>query len=130
MPLSISGGVPVAADCTGNRLTAAPRYTAHGAVEYRRPLAIGSLLARVDVSHQSSVYFEPTNSARFRGGERTLLSARLGVEAAAWSAYVWADNLTDELYETYMDDRSATGVLRTIAYGAPRTWGVTLSTRF
>ena len=126
-PQSEGGG---ARNCAGKQLTGAPRFTAHGAVEYLQPTAFGSVTGRVEANHQSSVYFEPTNSDRFRGRARSLLNARLSLRLPAWTASLWVENLTDETYETYRDDRTALGVLRTTAYGPPRTYGATVSTQF
>ena len=46
-----------------------------------------------------------------------------------YSVLMWVENLTDDTYITYADDRSAIGVLKTTAYGAPRTFGATLTAR-
>ncbi len=127
VPLSEGGG---AANCAGKRLTGAPRLTAHGAVEYLQPTSFGSVAGRVEANHQSSVFFDPTNSDRFRGRARTLLNSRLSVRLPTWTAAIWVENLTDETYETYRDDRTALGVLRTTAYGAPRTYGATITKQF
>lgn len=127
VPLSQGGG---STDCSGNRLVLAPSFTAHAAVEFTQPIGSDNLFARVDVDHRSAVYFEPTNADRFRGRGRTLLDIRAGYRRETWEIVAWAKNLTDKTYETYMDDRSAIGVLRTTAYGAPRTYGVTVAGRF
>jgi iron complex outermembrane receptor protein len=52
------------------------------------------------------------------------------VETAHWGVSAWVENLSNKVYETYRDDRTALGVLRTTAYGAPRTFGVTLTGKF
>ncbi|MCE7797105.1 TonB-dependent receptor [Sphingobium sufflavum] len=127
VPLSEGGG---ASDCAGKALTGAPRFTAHGAAEYAHRTGFGSVTGRVEANHQSSVYFDPTNSERFRGRARTLLNARLSARWTGWTAAVWVENLTDQSYETYRDDRTAMGVLRTTAYGPPRTYGVTVTRQF
>lgn len=127
VPLSEGGG---ATNCAGKRLTGAPLFTSHGAVEYLYPVSFGNVVARVEANHQSSVYFEPTNSDRFRGGARTLLNSRLTAKWPSWSVSAWIENLTDEVYVAYHDDRTAVGVLRTTAYGPPRTYGLTITRQF
>ena len=127
VPLSLGGG---ATDCAGNRLTGAPAATARGAAEYGIVLPIGTLTPRFEAYHQSSVYFDPTNAEQFRAGGRTLLNARLGFATGNWIASAWVENLTDKVYETYHDDRSNVLITRTTAYGAPRTWGISLAARF
>lgn len=126
-PLSEGGG---ARDCGGNRLVGSPKFTAQGAAEYEVPVAFGSVAARLEAGHRSAIYFDPTNSVRFRGRGYTLLNARLTARAEGWTISGWIENLTDKTYETYRDDRSAIGVLRTTAYGAPRTYGLSVGKTF
>ena len=126
-PLSEGGG---AVDCSGNRLVGSPEFTARGAVEYELPVAFGSIAARVEADHRSSIYFDPTNSDRFRGRARTLLNARLTARSDGWTISGWIENLTGETYEIYRDDRTAIGVLRTTAYGPPRTYGLSVGKDF
>ena len=127
IPQSEGGG---ATNCAGKRLTGAPAFTAQGSVEYGIALPIGRLSGTFTANHQSSVYFEPTNSDRFRGRARTLLDTAVTLDMRRWSVALWGKNLTDQAYETYMDDRSTVGVLRTIAYGEPRTFGITLAAHY
>ena len=117
-------------DCSGNDLVLAPHFSGYGAVQYEVPVAFGTVFARGDVDYRSSVYFEPTNSAAFKGDARALLSLRMGVRHGAWSVAAWVENLTNRTYKTYADDRSGIGVLRTAAYGPPRTYGISLSSKF
>ncbi len=126
-PASLGGG---AADCSGNDLVLAPEFTAHGALVLEQEVGFGTLHGRVDVEHRSAVFFEPTNAPDFQGRARTLVNLRAGVDFDSWSLFLWGRNLGDQRYETYIDDRSAIGVLRTKAYGQPRTYGVTVSRRF
>lgn len=127
VPASVGGGI---ADCSGNDLVLAPHFTAHAAAQYEMPVGFGDIFARIDVDHRSSVFFEPTNSPAFKEGARTLVNLRLGLKWDRWQVIGWVDNVTNETYRTYADDRSGIGVLRTAAYGEPRTYGVSLRTRF
>jgi iron complex outermembrane receptor protein len=127
LPFS-QGGAKV--DCSGNDLVLAPNFSSYGAVLYEFPVQFGTLFARGDADYRSSVYFEPTNSDAFKGNARTLFNLRVGLRRDNWSMEGWVQNLTDRRYKTYADDRSALGVLRTAAYGAPRTYGVSLSSKF
>jgi len=126
-PASLGGGI---ADCGGNDLVLAPDFTGHAAIEYTRPVSFGAIFARADLDYRSSVFFEPTNSDAFKGDKRALVNVRMGVTRDNWTVTGWVENLTDKTYKTYADDRSALGVLRTAAYGAPRTYGLTLTARF
>ena len=127
IPLSLGGG---STDCSGNKVIGAPDWTTHLAAEYTHPLDFGELAMRIDWSTQSPVYYEATNSDRFKTDSRSVIDARIGLRTERYDVFLWAQNLTDEVYETYTDDRSAVAVLKTIAYGAPRTWGLTLTARF
>ncbi|EPR08403.1 TonB-denpendent receptor [Sphingobium indicum IP26] len=127
VPASVGGG---SMDCAGNDLVLAPHFSGYGAVSYEVPVAFGTIFARADMDHRSTVYFEPTNSDGFKSGPRTLVNLRLGLRRGKWDIAAWVRNLTDEIYKTYADDRSGLGVFRTAAYGAPRTYGVSLSSTF
>jgi iron complex outermembrane receptor protein len=116
-------------DCSGKQIIAAPDWTGNVGLEYTRPIGDAALIARVDYNFQSPVYFDATNSKRFESDARGLVNARAGVDFGKYSVLMWVENLTDDTYITYADDRSAIGVLKTTAYGAPRTFGATLTAR-
>ena len=117
-------------NCTGKNLVLAPHFTSYGAVNYEVPVGIGTIFAWADVDHRSTVYFEPTNSDAFKAPPRTLVNLRFGLRRGQWDIAAWVQNLTDKIYKTYADDRSGLGVSRTAAYGAPRTYGLSLSMVF
>lgn len=127
VPASVGGG---SENCAGKDLVLAPHFSGHGVVQYEAPVAFGTIFSRADIDYRSSVFFEPTNSAAFKSGPRTLVNLRLGLRHGAWEAVAWVENVTNKIYKTYADDRSGIGVLRTAAYGAPRTYGLGLSTKF
>ncbi|WP_313804303.1 TonB-dependent receptor [Sphingobium sp.] len=127
VPASVGGG---STDCAGNDLVLAPHFSGYGAVNYEVPVTFGTIFARADVDHRSTIYFEPTNNDAFKSGPRTLVNLRLGLRHGRWDIAAWVQNLTDEIYKTYADDRSGLGVFRTAAYGPPRTYGVSLSSTF
>ena len=127
VPTSLGGG---STDCSGNQVIGAPDWTTHAAVEYDHPLEMGELVARLDFTGQTPVYYEATNSPRFRTDGRSVFDARIGLRTERYDIFAWVQNVGDEVYETYTDDRSAVGVLKTIAYGAPRTYGLTFTARF
>lgn len=127
VPLSLGGGI---ADCSGNTLAIAPRFSAFAALQFTQPLSFGRFSASIDLDHRSSVFFEPTNSAAFRAGPRTLLNIRAAVDLGLIDISAWVHNAGNATYKTYLDDRSALGVLRTVAYGSPRTFGFGLRHQF
>ncbi|MDB5457807.1 MAG: TonB-dependent receptor [Caulobacter sp.] len=134
----------------GSRLSLAPRYSASGSLTYETPVG-DSLKARFNVGAKySSEYntgsdlFPPKLQKAF-----TVVNARIGVGAAddKWTVELWGQNLFDENYaqvafngtlqgSSGLSATSATYVPAndTITYdaflGAPRTYGVTLRSKF
>ena len=127
IPASLGGG---STDCSGNRIIGAPNWTASLTTEYTRPTPWGEFIVRLDYEFKSPVYYEATNSKRFKSDLRNVFNTRAGLGLGNYEVFVWVKNLTDDTYITYSDDRSAVGALRTTAYGPPRTFGATLSTSF
>ncbi len=119
---------PTVANCSGNFLNLAPEVTGQIGAQFNYP--INESLAwtgRVDANYRSEVFFEPQNTGRLSGDSRTLVNLRLGIASNnGWELTAWAQNLTDETYVNFADDRSAIFVNTTTAYGAPQTFGVTL----
>jgi iron complex outermembrane receptor protein len=127
IPASLGGG---SMDASGNRIIGAPQWTARVGALFSRPTSLGLFSARLDYEYMSPVFYEGTNAARFTGDARNVLNARLGLERGNFGVAIWVKNLTDDIYATYADDRSAVGALKTTAYGAPRTFGISLSSHF
>jgi iron complex outermembrane receptor protein len=117
------------ASCSGNRIIAAPAWTGNVGLEYSRPVGDAALVARVDYNFQSPVYFDAMNSKAYESDARGLVNVRAGVDFGKYTVTMWAQNLTDDTYIVYSDNRSSIGVLQTTAYGAPRTFGATLTAR-
>ncbi len=117
------------ADCSGNQIIAAPAWTGNVGLEYTRPLGDAALIARVDYNFQSPVYFDAMNSKAYESDARGLVNLRAGLDFGKYAVTMWAQNLTDDTYIVYSDNRSSIGVLQTTAYGAPRTFGATLTAR-
>ncbi len=116
-----------APNCAGNQLTLAPEWTSAAGVQFTHPIDnVGTFIARADWNYQSKVYFDAQNTDRLSGDERHLINLRAGVEGERWEIFAWVENVTDEEYVTFADDRSAIAVPLTHAYGAPRTFGMTL----
>lgn len=77
----------------------------------------------------SGAYMDATNAARFKTTGYDVVNASLSLSRDDWEIRLWAKNIFDQVYTTYHDDRSTVGVGKTTAYGDPRTYGLTLSTR-
>jgi outer membrane receptor protein involved in Fe transport len=119
---------------SGDRMPGVPAIAASGSVTWRS--AISSNLAYIisgDANYVDKTYgaFVPAASVRLTAPSRTLVSARVGLEGARWSGFVYCDNLFDEygIVNTVDDFGLHPGgdwynVVR------PRTVGVTLRASF
>ncbi|WDI31838.1 TonB-dependent receptor [Hyphococcus flavus] len=118
-------------DLAGNRLSRAPELQLSGGAQYEWDLGNESaFLIRGDVSYQSKVFFDEFNyDTRSQDGFATL-SGKVGytLPGGNLTVDVWAKNITDKAY--------AVNVLRSAGfygtatwYGAPRTFGVSLTGR-
>lgn len=119
---------PTVANCSGNFLNLAPEVTAQLGAQFTYPVSDSvDWIGRADANYRSEVFFEPQNSDRLSGDARTLLNLRTGIVSdKGWEIFAWANNVTDETYVNFADDRSAIFVNTTASYGAPQTYGVTL----
>lgn len=128
--------VNAATNLRGTRLPAAPTHTFSASFDISAPINSDlNFAARGEYTWRSKAIFAPSNVTDpfFRATEQSstaLLNARIGIEAedGRWSAFLWAKNLTDQLYLTTLR-RNAFGVNQA-TFGPPRTYGVQLNFRF
>lgn len=123
-PLSAGGFV---VDCSGNQIIGAPSWTGNVAADYVHALGWADFVARLEYVFESPVYYEASNSKAFESDSHGLINVRAGLNVGKYGVMLWAKNLGNDTYIAYADDRSTIGVLRTTAYGPPRTFGATLS---
>lgn len=126
VPLSLGGG---SADCSGNRIVAASTSTYAATVDYVYPVNGYTVTTRAQYMGASGAYMDATNADRFKTTGYDVVNASLSLSRDDWEIRLWAKNIFDQVYTTYHDDRSTVGVGKTTAYGDPRTYGLTLSTR-
>ncbi len=126
-PLSVGGLVT---DCSGNQIIGAPSWTGNVAADYMHSLGWADFVTRLEYVFESPVYYEATNAKPFESDSHGLVNFRAGLDFGHYSVTLWSKNLGNDTYITYADDRSTIGVLRTTAYGPPRTFGATLSAQF
>ncbi|MGR4864877.1 TonB-dependent receptor [Caulobacter sp. LARHSG274] len=136
----------------GSRLSLAPKYSASASLTYERPVGEG-LKARFNIGAKYSSKYN-TGSDLFPLKEQkayTVMNGRIaiGSEDEHWSVELWGQNLLNEKYTQvafngFLQGSSglsianatygATGFPDTITYdaflGAPRTYGVTLRSKF
>ena len=121
-----ANGTITSTDCSGNTLNLAPEWTAALGVQYSYPVMQGEWITRADWNYRSEVFFEPQNTDRLSGGDRSLVNLRTGYSTERYDVFLWANNLLDEEYVNFADDRSGIFVNTTTAYGEPQTYGITL----
>ena len=123
-----------AASDVGNQAPLVSEYSANLGLQYRRPVRDElSVFVRTDLEAIGPTWFYPDNFTERDPVE--LVNMRLGVEGGAWSATVWAKNLTDEEYNAEWSPGPqffpSPGYTNNFVFKAlPRRWGVDLTYRF
>jgi len=107
----------------GNHQVYTPDVTSMLALQYAYPLSkVAKLVARGEWRYLGDQYFDLANQIEQKG--YSTFNARLGVSTKWFDAFLWGSNLADKHYIDYAYDFGASHL------GNPRTYGVTLSTRF
>jgi len=116
-------------DLSGRAQAHAPEYTLAAGGSYRHP---SGWFARVDASAKDAFYFDVSHDQKSTAYE--LFNARVGFEAADWTAQLWIRNIFDEKYAVRgfffgnePPDFPATLYMR---LGDPRQVGITFEKRF
>lgn len=117
-------------DLTGRELAHSPHFTYSLGGTYR---ANSGWFANLNMSGKSEFYYSDSNDSSSE--PYTVVNARLGYEASAWSAYLWGRNLFDEEYGVrgfYFGNEPDNGWAEKqyIRYGDPHQIGVTLNVKF
>jgi iron complex outermembrane receptor protein len=123
--------LPAANIVAGQRLLDVPQVTANTSLSYKRPLDERmNLVARVTNSYVDSI--QDITFARNSLPPYDLVGLRLGVETNRWSAFLFADNVTNK--QALLSDTGALSanipILNRIATNQPRTIGADLSFKF
>jgi iron complex outermembrane receptor protein len=120
-------GAPPVCDLSGQQLPVAPKYSASAGGDYTLQLSDKlDAFAGADFSYRSS-YTTLTNNSRYsRVDPIALVNARIGLKSGSgtWQAYIWSQNLLDQLYFLSKTVNEQTGRL-TGLLGDPRTFGGT-----
>lgn len=118
-------------DFSGNQLNYAPKWTTHVGAEYRMPVGENKLIARLDWSYRSDIFFDRANTAVDTQEAYSLINGRLRYDAEIYYVDLWGRNLGDTDYVTgQIINPPFTCGCRTVNVGAPRTYGVTVGARF
>jgi iron complex outermembrane receptor protein len=113
-------------NATGNRLPYAPETSGSLGAAYKAPLGNGELTLDGSVRYVGKQFAGPSN--RFAIPAYTLASIGAGWATSdeRFGVRIWADNLFDKDY-WFQVFESSLGIMRNA--GAPRTYGITLSTK-
>lgn len=123
-----------AASDVGNQAPLVSEYSANLGLQYRRDLLTNlSAFVRTDIEAIGPTWFYPDNYTKRDPVE--LVNVRLGLEGTAWSATLWAKNLTDEEYNAEWSPGPQffpnPGYTNNFVFKAlPRRWGVDVTYRF
>ena len=118
--------IPGGADFTGNRLQTAPENTFSAGLNFRHPIRdAGNLLLNASYAWQDDYFTGASNSPDFLIDSYGLVNASVGFETAdgRWRLSLWGNNLSDKEYVLIRGTSGAIGEY----FGAPRTYGATLS---
>ncbi|MFM5914661.1 MAG: TonB-dependent receptor [Chakrabartia godavariana] len=128
----VQRGVISGIDIAGKELPSAPSFSMTGGVDLNLlDSAQGKLVLSGSGSYASGQYFEIMNVSRLKQGGYAIFNAHLDWESAdgRWNASLWGRNLGRKFYTTAGIDLSGFG-FDYKQWGTPRTYGVTVGTRF
>ena len=117
----------------GNQLPDAPKYQLGGEIGYRIATGFGDVTPRVNVTWFDTVYFSHFNTVEMSQPSRTMVNFYLGWTSPddSWSATAFVRNVTDDTYFAGANTNlGLLGFSRTVAYGAPRTFGLSVTKSF
>ena len=120
-------GVETITAIGGNKLSNAPGHTLFLGAQYDYEInAKTKAVFRFEVRNIGDSYTDIQN--QIKQPSYTLLNTRVGFNFNKFGVFVWGQNLTNKRYLAYGNPDSSLG--RQARIGAPRTYGVTLSTKF
>jgi outer membrane receptor protein involved in Fe transport len=123
--------LPAAGVVAGQRLLDVPEVTANTALSFKQPLASDmNFVSRLTNSYVSGI--QDITFTRNSLPAYDLVGLRAGVETGRWSAFLFADNLTNKM--ALLSDTGALSanisILNRVATNQPRTIGVDLNIKF
>lgn len=119
------------ADNSGNTLPRAPENKYNLGAQYEWSIGdLGTVMARVDWTHQSEIFFEASNTPLEVQKAYDVIDARLALRAHddSWELAFWGKNLDDELIKTHIV-AFAPFQQQLNLYQPPRTYGATVRFR-
>lgn len=129
----IQQGTVSGVNVAGNKLTNGPAMTANAGFDATLfDGSAGKFNASADIAYTSSQFFDVINTPRLKQSGYALLSGHLDWTSAdgRFNASVWGKNLTNKFYLTSRVDLLAGFGFDYNHLAAPRTYGVTVGTKF
>lgn len=118
-------------DNTGNTLPRSPRHQINLGLQYAWSLGnAGFLVARVDWTYQSRIFFEASNTPLEVQDAYDIWNARLAWQSVDehWEVALWGKNLGNDLIKTHIV-AFAPFAQELALFNAPRTYGVSVTWR-
>jgi len=116
---------------SGNEMPDAPEMTFHLAAQYHHQFSDNvELRLSIDSRYQGATYRDAINDAVLEADSYWLSNANAKLSLAnSWEIAIWGKNITDERYvsQGYSQANLGNGYR---VYGAPRTYGLTISKYF
>ena len=110
------------ADLSGKDVPFLPEFTAGMVVRYDFE---NGFFAQTGLRTVGATFFDETNNSDYRQGSYEVLDAQLGYQGDGWNAAIFARNLTDEDYYSFMNSQISAGVA-----GDPEMYGVRVGLEF
>ncbi len=134
-PIELSGGSITSVDASGGRLPGVSRYALSYGLEYRIPATVagapGNFYLGVDGSLRSDFSSSPTPSQYLNVAGYVLTNVRAGYRTdSSWEIFGWVRNAFDTRYFDFLTAAPGSTGLIVGQPGDPRTFGVTIKTRF
>ncbi len=129
----IQQGLVSGANVAGNKLTNAPSVTASAGFDATLyDGSAGKFSASGDLAYTSSQFFDVVNTSRLRQSGYALLSGHIDWSSAneRVNVSIWGKNLTNKFYFTSRVDLLAGFGFDYNHLAAPRTYGITVGTKF
>lgn len=126
-PRPTGGNATFAGNAAGKDTIYTPPWTVNLAADYSVPIGSNVLGANVSYYYNDGFYYNPDNRLRQAAYGIVNAELRYGDADRSWEAAVFARNLFDKQYPSYI---AVSALFDATAPAAPRTYGVRLTYRF
>lgn len=112
----------------GNQAINAPKFSINAGLGYTVPTRIGDFFTSLNISYRDRYYADAANQYSIKSLTLIDASERWTSENDKTYVQVWIKNIANERYDSYVNFTSPVGVFGVPA--APRTYGITIGTKF